>query len=128
MLTFLSQKLMIPYYGPDRRNTLKISFYQQTVSDAEKTYGESRSVHGQKTSEARSATGCYVPGWGWDEAPGAAMEKGKSLIELQQEAAHMDVGITQDYMTVMSNTMSHEDYAKCRRRASTSAAWSRRKP
>lgn len=91
---------------------MKISFYQQTVSDAEKTYGESRSVHGQKTSEARSATGCYVPGWGWDEAPGAAMEKGKSLIELQQEAAHMDVGITQDYMTVMSNTMSHEDYAK----------------
>lgn len=93
---------------------MKISFYQQIVSDTEKTYSDSRTVHGQKTPGGKNASGsgCYVPGWGWDEAPGAAMEKGKSLIELQQEAANADVGITQDYMTVMSNTMSDEDYAK----------------
>jgi hypothetical protein len=39
-------------------------------------------------------------------------KKGKSLIELQQEAGNVDVGIQQDYMTVMSNTLSEEDYAK----------------
>jgi hypothetical protein len=43
---------------------------------------------------------------------GDGKEKGKSLIELQQEAGNVDVGIQQDYMTVMSNTMSEEDYAK----------------
>lgn len=37
-------------------------------------------------------------------------DKGKSLTELQQEAAYTDVGVTQDYMTVMSHTMSTEDY------------------
>ncbi|MBR1703703.1 MAG: hypothetical protein IJ716_17455 [Lachnospiraceae bacterium] len=36
----------------------------------------------------------------------------KSLMEIQQEAAYTDVGITQDYMTLMSNTMSAEDYHK----------------
>lgn len=36
--------------------------------------------------------------------------KGKTLTELQQEASCTDVGVSQDYMTVMSNTMSEEDY------------------
>lgn len=36
----------------------------------------------------------------------------KSLMDIQQEAAYTDVGITQDYMTLMSNTMSAEDYHK----------------
>ncbi|MBR1930848.1 MAG: hypothetical protein IJ833_05150 [Lachnospiraceae bacterium] len=39
-------------------------------------------------------------------------EKGKTLTELQQEAGNIDVGIMQDYKTVLSNTMSSEDYAK----------------
>jgi hypothetical protein len=39
-------------------------------------------------------------------------EKGKTLTDLQQEAAWTDVGISQDYMTLMSNTMSEEDYQK----------------
>lgn len=38
--------------------------------------------------------------------------KGKTLTELQQEASCTDVGVSQDYMTVMSNTMSQEDYQK----------------
>ena len=40
------------------------------------------------------------------------MEKGKTLTELQQEAGNVDVAIQQDYRTVMSHTMSEEDYAK----------------
>lgn len=39
-------------------------------------------------------------------------EKAKTLTELQQEAANIDVGVSQDYMTLMSHTMSEEDYAK----------------
>lgn len=39
-------------------------------------------------------------------------EKSKTFAELQQEASFGDVGITQDYMTLMSHTMSDEDYRK----------------
>ena len=39
-------------------------------------------------------------------------EKAKSFAELQQEVGNIDVGTQQDYMTVMANTMSEEDYAK----------------
>lgn len=41
-----------------------------------------------------------------------AKEKSKSFAQLQQEAGHMDVGIMQDYKTLLSHTMSEEDYAK----------------
>lgn len=37
-------------------------------------------------------------------------DKAKTLAELQQEASYTDVGISQDYMTLMSHTMSEEDY------------------
>ena len=40
------------------------------------------------------------------------VDKGKSLIEIQQAAGNMDASVTQDYMTLMSHTMSAEDYAK----------------
>ncbi|MBQ7925652.1 MAG: hypothetical protein IJ335_05090 [Lachnospiraceae bacterium] len=40
------------------------------------------------------------------------VEKGKSLIEIQQAAGNMDAAVTQDYMTLMSHTMSPEDYAR----------------
>lgn len=36
----------------------------------------------------------------------------KSLMELQQDAESADVSAQQDYMTVMSHTMSQEDYAQ----------------
>ncbi len=42
----------------------------------------------------------------------ATNEKSKSFAELQQEAEFVDVGIMQDYKTLLSNTMSEEDYAK----------------
>ncbi len=42
----------------------------------------------------------------------SGVEKGKSLIEIQQDAANQDVMVAQDYMTLMSHTMSGEDYAK----------------
>ncbi len=41
-----------------------------------------------------------------------AHDKGKTLTELQMEAGNIDVGVQQDYKTVLSHTMSEEDYAK----------------
>lgn len=37
-------------------------------------------------------------------------DKAKTLAQLQQEASYTDVGVSQDYMTLMSHTMSEEDY------------------
>lgn len=42
----------------------------------------------------------------------AGRDKGTSLAELQQKAENADAAVAQDYMTLMSNTMSQEDYAK----------------
>lgn len=39
-------------------------------------------------------------------------EKTSSIADFQQEFAYLDAGVQQDYMTVMSHTMSEEDYAK----------------
>lgn len=103
---------------------MKISFQQQSVNETEKHYGESRAVSGSKSAGKKngaktngaaavvSGGNIYAPGWDWTGAEGNASEKGKSLIELQQEAQGADVGISQDYMTVMSHTLSEEDYAK----------------
>ncbi len=92
---------------------MKISFYQQSVPETElqqkeinrKTAPEQKNIYGQKAYFEKSARDWTSPG-------GARTEKGKSLIELQQEAANTDVAVQQDYMTLMSNTMSEEDYAK----------------
>lgn len=48
----------------------------------------------------------------WIADSGKSKEKAKTLAELQQEAAVTDVGISQDYRTVLSHTMSEEDYAR----------------
>lgn len=93
---------------------MKISFQQQqTVVETEKHYAEkshpSRNGGGNANyqvnfSERKEAL--------WGGAAGPGREKGKSLIELQQEAENLNVAVQQDYMTVMSHTMSEKDYAK----------------
>lgn len=96
---------------------MKISFNQQSIMETEKQYGENRVVPGKDAAPgatvsgaAVSEAGVYAPGFGG--LPGKTAEKGKSLIELQQEAEAKDVGISQDYMTLMSHTLSEEDYAR----------------
>ena len=95
---------------------MKISFYQQTVPETEKQNGEKAHVsHGANKNSAAVVTA--APGAvysqhnrNWGSA--GKSEKGKSLIDIQQEAEHINVGVQQDYMTLMSHTMSEEDYAK----------------
>lgn len=108
---------------------MKISFNQQSVNETEKRHAGSHAVHGKDVSgknvqgKTHSGKGCpdsfavtdacvYAPGMNWGGTSEKVPEKGKSLIELQQEAQNTDVGISQDYMTVMSHTLSEEDYAK----------------
>lgn len=105
---------------------MKISFQQQSVSEAQNQHTENRGINGGgqagKAPSVKdgsawgtvSGGGIYAPGWNRGGIPGTTAEKGKSLIELQQEAQNTDVGISQDYMTVMSHTLSEEDYAKAR--------------
>ena len=92
---------------------MKISFQQQPAVETERHYGEKAYSH----RSAKSSVDCqmFLSGrkeglWGSVAVPGK--EKGKSLIELQQEAGNINAAIQQDYMTVMSHTMSQEDYAK----------------
>ncbi len=43
---------------------------------------------------------------------GSKQSKGMTLAQLQQKAENADVATAQDYMTLMSNTLSQEDYAR----------------
>ena len=95
---------------------MKISFYQQNIPETEKQNGEKAHVsHGPQKNSVATMTA--APGAvysqnnrNWGNA--GKSEKGKSLIDIQQEAEHTNVGVQQDYMTLMSQTMSEEDYAK----------------
>lgn len=105
---------------------MKISFYQQPAGETEKQHADASGVRGKghgercgpKVSDSSKGTGAvggfYAPGGERGSIQGKVSRKGKSLIELQQEAQSADVGISQDYMTLMSHTLSEEDYRKAR--------------
>lgn len=92
---------------------MKITFSEQAIAEIEKRQADrSRGARG-RGPEALGQT-FYAPAFGMhqNDIPVAGGERGKSLIELQQEASDVDVGVQRDFMTVMSNTMTAEDYAK----------------
>ncbi len=92
---------------------MKITFSEQAIAEIEKRQADrGRGARG-RSPEALGQT-FYAPAFGMhqNDIPVAGGEKGKSLIELQQEASNVDVGVQRDFMTVMSNTMTAEDYAK----------------
>lgn len=93
---------------------MKITFYQQQVAETTEKHTERAQAHG---AHAERAAAAYQPLFAQDDQerlgmPGNQAGKGRSLIELQQEASYTNVDVQQDYMTLMSNTMSEEDYAK----------------
>ena len=87
---------------------LKITFSEQAIKEAEKRQAErNRAAQQQQTSATSVGQTAFAAMFvrqqdGILEAGG---EKGKSLIELQQEAANADGGVQREYMTVMSHTM-----------------------
>lgn len=92
---------------------LKITFTEQAIKEAERRHAErSRASHGENMAAMQTPFAAFFGGSGRSDIPGLGGEKAKSLIELQQEAADIDVGVRRDYMTVMSHTLSEEDYAK----------------
>ena len=100
---------------------MKISFSNQDISNYESKnipQAQDRTGHGEKAVRNNSSVmidfGSGINGLRSDLLPGSGerIKGGKSLTELQLEAGAVDNGVAQDYRTVLSNTMSAEDYAK----------------
>jgi len=92
---------------------LKVAFPEQAVSEAEKQkqhINKTKTVNGGELIAGQTPFAAVVAGM--QDVPGMGGEKGKSLIELQQEAGNADVALQQDFMTVMSHTLTAEDYAR----------------
>ena len=94
---------------------MRITFQQQNITELQKDQVPSKSAAGsvdkRNPSWGTQGAGVYLEKSMVNPGPGET-ERGKSFIELQQELGSTDVGVLQDYMTLMSNTMSKEDYAK----------------
>ena len=93
---------------------VKITFQNQTIKETENR------AEAVRTDAKRSKKSQTVDTFGAIYESGALPvvqgteenNKGKSLIELQQDAGNTNVALQQDYMTLVSHTMSQEDYAK----------------
>nr|WP_289765494.1 DUF6240 domain-containing protein [uncultured Acetatifactor sp.] len=91
---------------------MKITFSEQAIKEAQRRQAE-KNREAQQTSATSVGQTAFADMFGrHQDSIVDAGEKGKSLIELQQEAGNVDVGVQRDFMTVMSHTMSEEDYAK----------------
>ena len=103
---------------------MKITFQNQTVNEAdnknktESTRTEKSIRDRDKTQRSKKTEHVNVFGVIYESGQMAVPagneenNKGKSLIELQQDAGNTNVALQQDYMTLLSHTMSQEDYAK----------------
>lgn len=93
---------------------MKITFQNQTIKETENRAEAVRTdAQRSKKSRAVNAFGAIYESGALPVAQGTEEStKGKSLIELQQDAGNANVALQQDYMTLMSHTMSQEDYAK----------------
>ena len=93
---------------------VKITFQNQAIKETENRAEAVRTeTKHSKKSQAIDAFGAvYESGMLPVLQRAEENTKGKSLIELQQDAGNTNVALQQDYMTLMSHTMSQEDYAK----------------
>lgn len=92
---------------------MKITFNPLGTHETEKQYTDKRDIaKAEKSSSAYNATFMAEDNSLWGQGAVSGKEKNKSLIELQQEAGNVNVAVQQDYMTLMSHTMSEEDYVK----------------
>ncbi len=101
---------------------MKITFQNQTVNETDNrtestrtdknTWGKNKTQRSKKSENVNIFGAVYESGQMAMPAGAEENNKGKSLIELQQDAANTNVALQQDYMTLLSHTMSQEDYAK----------------
>lgn len=107
-----------------RTTGVKITFQNQTINEndnrTESNRTEKSSWGKDKTWRSKKSVNVNfgaVYESGQAAVPMSSLEKeennkGKSLMELQQDAGNANVALQQDYMTLLSHTMSQEDYAK----------------
>ncbi len=101
---------------------MKITFQNQTVNETDNrtestrtdknTWGKNKTQRSKKSENVNIFGAVYESGQMAMPVGVEENNKGKSLIELQQDAANTNVALQQDYMTLLSHTMSQEDYAK----------------
>lgn len=103
---------------------MKITFQNQTINEndnrTESNRTEKNSWGKDKTWRSKKSVNVNfgaVYESGQAAVPMSSLEKeennkGKALMELQQDAGNANVALQQDYMTLLSHTMSQEDYAK----------------
>ncbi len=95
---------------------MKITFNTIATQETEKHYTDRQTTDKARASKVEKSYHAYRTSLyqnnPWSQSVGSGTEKGKTLIELQQEAGFVDASVQQDYMTLMANTMSEEDYAK----------------
>ena len=103
---------------------MKITFQNQTINETDNrtesnrteknSWGKDKTWRSKKNVNVNFGA-VYESGQAAVSMPSLEKEennKGKSLMELQQDAGSANVALQQDYMTLLSHTMSHEDYAK----------------
>lgn len=103
---------------------MKITFQKQTINETDNrtesnrteksSWGKDKTWRSKKNVNVNFGA-VYESGQPAVSMPSLEKEennKGKSLMELQQDAGSANVALQQDYMTLLSHTMSHEDYAK----------------
>ncbi len=107
-----------------RTTGVKITFQKQTINENDNrtesnrteksSWGKDKTWRSKKNVNVNFGA-VYESGQPAVSMPSLEKEennKGKSLMELQQDAGSANVALQQDYMTLLSHTMSHEDYAK----------------
>lgn len=91
---------------------MRITFKQQAVREMETHHADkSRTAPGRETTTVTAAPGAVYTENNQNWGGAGKSQKGKSLIEIQRAAENANVDVQQDYMTLMSHTMSEEDYA-----------------
>lgn len=92
---------------------MKITFNAAELTETNKSNMEkTRSSRQTKSVNAYEVNFLTEADKQWEQRGVSDKAKSKSMADIQQDASNIDVFIQQDYMTVMSNTMSEEDYAK----------------
>ncbi len=93
---------------------MRITFNAQGKQEIEKQQAERPRAEKQSKANSAYCAAFFAAGTqeNWLSGAQGNKEKNKSFAELQQQAGNVDVGVRQDYMTVVSNTMSEADFSK----------------
>ena len=98
---------------------MKITFDNKTMNTVEQnkiehhnTRRETKATRSSKVNSAYGIDGFKNRKENWQMGTSQNGKKGKTVQDIQQNAESMDAGVIQDYKTVMSHTISREDYAK----------------